>query len=148
MSGGVESLGSEMAPLSLMGLKGSAPSKKWICSTMSGHFEAIQRWKGRKPVFKDLQVSNRPQSLMGSEVGPSWRGRVGKPLLIVMGIGGRVLWHCESMRLHMTMKRTIGWRAWGSVVSREGSSGVATVVGGDAVGGIVGVCGMGGSMDG
>ena len=99
-------------------------------------------------MFKDPQVSNRPQSLMGSEVGPSWRGRVGKPLLIVMGIGGRVLWHCESMWLNTTMKWTIGWRAWGLVVTREGSSGVATGVGGDAVGGIVGLCGMGGSMDG
>ena len=100
-------------------------------------------------MFKDLQVSNRPQSSMGSEVGPSWRGRVGKPLLIVMGIGGRVLWHCESMRLRMTMKQTIGWRAWGLVVvAREGSSGVATGVGGDAVGSIVGLCGMGGSADG
>ena len=109
-----KSLGSEMAPSSLMGSKGSAPSKKWICSTMSGCFEAIQRWKGRKPVFKDPQVSNRLQSLMGSEVGPSLIGRVGKPLLIVMGIGGRVLWHCESMRLCATMKRLLagehgGW---------------------------------------
>ena len=141
-------LGSEMAPLSLIGSKGSAPSKKWICSTMSGHFEAIQRWKGRKPVFKDPQVSNRLQSLMGLEVGPSWRGRVGKPLLIVMGIGGRVLWHCESMWLCTTMKQTIGWRAWGLVVAREGLSGVVTGVGGDAVGGIVGLCRMGGSVDG
>ena len=148
MSRGVEALGSEMAPSSLIGLKGSALSKKRICLTMSGRVKAIQRWKGRKPVFKDPQVSNRPQSLMGLEVGPSWRGRVGKPLLIVMGIGGRVLWHCESVWLCTTMKQTVGWRAWGSVVAREGSSGVATGVGGDAVGGIVGLCGMGGSMDG
>ena len=99
-------------------------------------------------MFKDPQVLNSPQSLMGSEVGPSWRGRVGKPLLIVMGIGGRVLWHCESVWLHTTMKQTIGWRAWGLVVAREGSSGVVTGVGGDAVGGIVGLCRMGGSADG
>ena len=109
-------MGSEMAPSSLIGLKGSMPSKKWICSTMSGRVEVIQRWKGRKPVFKDPQVSNRLQSSMGSEVGPSLIGRVGKPLLIVMGIGGRVLWHCESMWLCTTMKQAVGWGVWGSVV--------------------------------
>ena len=90
-----------------------------------------------------------PLSSMGSVVGPRWRGRLGKPLLMVIGIGGMMLWHCESVWQCMIIKQMVGWGLGVLAVEGEGSAdGATTGGGGGGMDSITGVCGMGGSMDG
>ena len=77
-------------PPSLIGSNGLESSSWTNSATKSGRSDLSQRQKSKHPVFKAPQVSMRPQSSPLDGLEPESKVTWGRPLLMAMGIGGRI----------------------------------------------------------